>query len=162
MDVLIRRATYDDVDEILKLFRETLTSVCRSDYNREQIPVWVASAENKQNWLHRIKKQYFLIAELDDMITGFGSIENGDYIDLLYVHKDYLRQGIANRLLSELENVSGRMRKSLITADVSITAKPFFEKHGYKTIKEQKNILDGVEIINFKMIKDKAAQSSIY
>ena len=150
----IRQAIENDLDEILNLFYETVTSVCKADYNEEQIKVWASFAKKNQKWLDRIKKQYFLVAELDNKIVGFGSMEKGDYLDLLYIHKNYLRQGVANRLLTELEDETLRQQKYLISSDVSITARPFFEKHGYKVTKEQRNKFDNIEIINYKMTKE--------
>lgn len=41
-----------------------------------------------------------------------------------------------------------------LTADVSKTAKPFFEKKGFLLVKEQENLLDDVLIVNYKMRKD--------
>jgi putative acetyltransferase len=38
-------------------------------------------------------------------------------------------------------------------ADVSITAKPFFEKIGFKIIQEQHVKLNGIELTNYKMEK---------
>jgi putative acetyltransferase len=152
----IRQAKDSDIDEILKLFYDTVTNVCEADYNHEQIKVWASSASQKQKWLNRISKQYFIVAEHDGKIVGFGSIEKGEYLDLLYVHMDYIRQGIATMLLMELEKESDKHHKACISADVSITAKPFFEKHGFKVIQQQTKLFNNVEITNYKMIKEKA------
>lgn len=43
--------------------------------------------------------------------------------------------------------------ESIIT-DASITARPFFEKRGYKVIKEQQVELRGQIFTNFKMSKN--------
>ena len=151
-----RRVKNDDLDELLRLFYETVTLVCSVDYNEDQIRVWTSSVNKTQKWLDRINNQYFIIAEMDGKIVGFGSLENSNYIDLLYVHKDYLRKGVASFLLSELEKESDLQQKQSIISDVSITARPFFEKHGYKVLKEQKHMIEGVEVVNYKMIKEKA------
>ena len=41
-----------------------------------------------------------------------------------------------------------------IFAEVSITAKPFFEKEGFRTICEQTVILNDVKLVNYKMEKN--------
>ena len=86
----IRKARRNDIDGIIELFKNTVINVCKADYGNEQINVWAAAAENKQKWIDRIDRQYFLVAEQDNKIIGFGSIENGDYLDVMYIHKDYL------------------------------------------------------------------------
>jgi quinol monooxygenase YgiN len=40
-----------------------------------------------------------------------------------------------------------------LTADVSITARPFFERHGFTVEAEQHPVLDGMPLTNYKMKK---------
>jgi putative acetyltransferase len=72
---------------------------------------------------------------------------------LLYVHKDYQHQGIGALILNVLEDESQRQNKNALSSDVSITARPFFEKHGYRVLKKQKKLIDGIGIVNYKMVK---------
>ena len=153
LNIKLRRAEPEDLLELQTLFVETIRCTCINDYSREQINAWTASVENKQQWINKIKNQFFLIAEIDGKIVGFGSLGNGNYLDLLYVHKDYLRKGIAEKIYGELANESKRLGFKKITSDVSITAKPFFEKKGFKIEKENKLLIKGIEIINYRMIK---------
>ena len=39
--------------------------------------------------------QNTLIAEMNGVIIGFGSIDKSGCLDLLFVHKDYQKQGVA-------------------------------------------------------------------
>lgn len=149
----IRRAFPDDLGEMQKLFSATITSVCVKDYSPEQIQVWVSSIENKDRWLDKIASQFCLIAECDQKMVGFGSLNKGSYVDLMYVHKDYQGQGVARLILGELEREAARCNVREITSDVSITARPFFEKNGFAVVKENINMLRGVAINNFQMMK---------
>ena len=56
-----------------------------------------------------------------------------DNIDILFVHKDYQGKGIATAICDRLEKA---VQNKVIT-NASITARAFFEKRGYKVIKEQ-------------------------
>lgn len=149
--ILIRQAKQNDLASIQALFVGTIEVVCRHDYSQEQIAVWTSSIENKRRWTDKLMKQYFLIAEIDNKIVGFASLENNEYFDFMYVHKDYQRQGIADSLYAEILAKAIKHGTTLLTSDVSITARPFFEKKGFKVIAEQKNDIKGVEIINYKM-----------
>jgi putative acetyltransferase len=144
----------DEFEEIQQLFVETVTEICSKDYTSEQIEVWVSSIKNTQRWLDIFTQQYVLVAEIGDKIVGIGTLENGNYLDLLYVHKDFQRKGIAHLLYAELENEARKQNKTSLTADVSKTAKPFFESKGFTTIKEQNNLIQGVEIVNYMMVKN--------
>ena len=152
--ILIRHARPNDLTAIQELFVDTIEAVCRYDYSPEQIAVWTSSIENTKRWTDKLMKQYFLIAEIDNRIVGFASLENNEYFDFMYVHKDYQRQGIADNLYSEIEAKAIKHGATLLTSDVSITARPFFEKKGFKIMAEQRNDIKCVEVINYKMIKE--------
>lgn len=150
----IRRATLSDLTEMQKMYAETIQSVCKSDYTPEQIEAWISGVKNKERWIEVIEKQFVLLAIIENQITGFGTLKDGNYIDFFYIHKDFQRQGIADKILNELEIEAKKHHSKIITSDISITAKPFFEKKGFTAKAEQKNIRLGVELINFKMEKE--------
>ncbi len=152
--MLVRSASLSDLAELQTLFVETIEAICKKDYLPEQIKVWTSSIEHPSRWTDRLQKQYFLIAQIENKIVGYASLEGKDYLDFLYVHKDFQRQGIADRLYNEIEVEAIRRDSVILKADVSITAKPFFTKKGFKTQFEQKNMIKNVEIINFRMTKD--------
>lgn len=60
---------------------------------------------------------------------------------------------LPKKLYTEIENIALLQGQTELTANVSKTAKPFFEKVGFITIKEQQVMLNEVELTNFKMAK---------
>ena len=84
---------------------------------------------------------------------GFGSLENEHYIYFLYVHKEYLGLGIASEIYARLEEKSLSDGQGKITANVSKTALPFFEKKGFRVVKENRNVINEVTVINYHMVK---------
>jgi putative acetyltransferase len=150
----IRPAQIKDLNQICSLFKETVRTICIKDYSDQQIEAWAFAADNKIKWERKLETQLFLVAEEDDKILGFGSLEDGNYIDLFYVHKDFQGKGIGTTLLKELENKAS-LNGSILYSDVSITAKPFFEKHGYKTIKKQNVLVKNISMTNYRMEKNK-------
>ena len=148
-----RKATISDLKEMQELYIETIQSVCKNDYNASQIQAWVSGVKNTERWLEVINMQFVLLAIIQNKIAGFGTLKNENYIDFFYIHKDFQRHGIAAKILTELEIEAKNQFSKTITSDVSITAKPFFEKKGFKVKTEQKNIRLGIELINYKMEK---------
>ncbi|MGF1638355.1 MAG: GNAT family N-acetyltransferase [Cyclobacteriaceae bacterium] len=151
--ISIRHAKLGDLPEVQKMFVDTITTVCKVDYSPTQIKAWTSSTENTQNWTDRLISQFFLVAELGNQIVGFASLKHDDYLDLMYVHKDHQRQGIADKLYGGIEKEAIKRKASKIISDVSITARPFFEKKGFIVQTEQSNLIHGIEIINYKMTK---------
>jgi putative acetyltransferase len=149
-----RNATISDLNEMQQLYIETIQSVCKKDYNEAQREAWISGVKNTERWIAVIETQYVLLAVIENKIAGFATLKDGDYIDFFYIHKDFQRQGIADKLLTKLELEAQKQHSKMITSDISITAKPFFEKKGFVAKAEQKNIHLDVELINYKMEKN--------
>jgi putative acetyltransferase len=81
-------------------------------------------------------------------------LDKGNYIDVLFVHKDFQRMGIAQKLFIELETEAKRLKNFTLTSDVSRTAKAFFESNGFSVVVEQVQVRKNVEILNYKMQKE--------
>jgi len=153
MELKIRIGRLSDLAEIQKLFSDSITFVCSKDYNQTQIEAWKLAAQNSKPWQKIIENQYFILAELNQIIVGFASLENYNYIDVLFVHKDFQRQGIAQALFDKLIYEARKFDSQIITSDVSKTAKAFFETNGFIVVAEQIKTINNVEIQNYKMQK---------
>ncbi len=151
----IRRATSDDIPTLKILYRDTIQAVCAADYNGKQIEAWSSTAERTDSFAKRIETQYFIVAVSEsDEIVGFASFEEPDYLDLMYVHKDFQFQGVGNSLLAAIQEKAAEVDATKIMSDVSITAKPFFEKYGFRVVKKQTVQIGDVELTNYKMEKE--------
>jgi|SRR5690606_5104635 len=152
-DFVNRRGQLDDLLELQKLFVDTITTICKADYNSDQITAWTSGVDNKQRWEDIMTKQIVLVAQHADKIVGFATLDNGNYIDLFYVHKDHQRQGIAQQLLDYIETEAKRLKQTTLTSNVSKTARPFFEKNDFNVLKEQIVQINNVDLTNYKMTK---------
>lgn len=155
-DFFIRIGNPGDLPELQKLFVNTVTSICKTDYDHEQIEAWVSDTNtnaNRQRWLDVLTNQYVLVAQYVNKIIGFASLENGHHIDFLYVHKDHQRQGVATTLYATIESEAKRQQEVILTAEVSKTALSFFEKQAFKVVTKQSVKIKGVFLTNYKMMK---------
>lgn len=151
MKLKIREASLQDLPELTSLFVDTIHGVCHKDYDLKQREVWAASVQKTERWEKAIKEQYFLVAETDGNILGFASLLDDYYIDFMYVHAKFQREGIASKLFEELLKEGVRKGTKKLFSDVSITARPFFGKRGFKVIRKNSITIDQVEISNFHM-----------
>lgn len=67
----------------------------------------------------------------------------------MFVHKDFQGKGIATILLNEIERYATARGIMRITSEVSLTARPFFEKRGYIVEVEQKRKANQLYLTNF-------------
>ena len=151
--IYLRQATVADLPKIQTLFVETIRQVANKDYEPAQIEAWTVGVRNQQRWEDAIENQYFLVATEEDTIVGFGSLEGNNYVDFMYVHPNYHRKGVAQCIYQALEQKALLKRSLILTANVSITALPFFLAQGFEVVKENRNQIKGVEITNYRMKK---------
>lgn len=153
--ITLRPIQASDLEKIVTLFKETVHHVNAKDYSSEQLLVWAPKHmhHGHERWQSLLSSIAYL-AESDDVIVGFADITEQGYLDRLFVHKDYQRQGIASMLVKKLESIILERGLKKITTEASITAKPFFEQIGYYVIREQNKPREGgVVLTNFLMEK---------
>lgn len=154
---MIRRAQAGDLKNIQELFVDTIMSICSVDYTPEQIIAWTSSVHNTSRWLDKINQQYFLVYTDHQQILGFGSLENGTYIDMFYTHNLHQGRGIGKQLYQALEtkalDVLPNQFPLILSAHVSLTALSFFSGRGFKVEQEHTVRIDGIELINYLMNK---------
>ena len=138
-----------DCKEITELFYHTVHTVNAKDYTREQLHVWATGQVDLDKWNQSFQDHYTIVAVENDVLVGFGDIDSTGYLDRLFVHADHQRKGIAAAICDRLEQAV----PGTITTHASITAKPFFEKRGYKVVKEQQVERQGIALTNFVMEK---------
>lgn len=149
--MIIRKYQPSDCKELTELFYNTVHTVNAKDYTKEQLNVWATGQVDLEKWNQSLQEHYSVVAVENDVIVGFGDIDSTGYLDRLFVHADYQGRGIAMAICNQLEQVvSGN-----ITTYASITAKPFFEKRGYKVVKKQQVERQGIFLTNFCMEKNR-------
>lgn len=149
--MVIREYQASDCKTLAELFYNTVHTVNAKDYTNEQLDVWATGTVDLEKWNQSFEEHYSLVAVDDEVIVGFGDIDKTGYLDRLYVHADYQGKGIATAICNRLEQA---VRGSIVT-HASITAKPFFEKRGFKVVKEQQVERQGISLINFIMEKNR-------
>ena len=146
--MFIRQYQPCDCREITELFYHTVHSVNARDYTERQLNVWATGEVDLENWNRTLLEHYSVVAVEEGRIIGFGDIDKSGYLDRLYVHKDFQGRGVASGICDVLgAAVSGKK----LSVHASITARPFFEKRGYKVVKEQQVERQGVFLTNYVM-----------
>jgi len=133
-------------------FAATRESIAR-DYHPELIERWAPHDQSMRQWADRLAQKNPFVAVVDDEIVGMAEIEPDGFIDYFYVHPKWQDKGIGKALLATLESEASKQRVSVISADVSITAKPFFLSRGFVVTEAKSNIILGHPAPNFRMLK---------
>jgi GNAT superfamily N-acetyltransferase len=155
----IREATPSDREEISKLSRDTIIKFNSNDYNQEQIQVWSRQAAQESFWKNQFDMLWIWVANEPSSracsdtkpILGFIELSPEGEIHCFYVHKEAQGQGVASQLMDFICDWAVGHGIYEIFANVSVTARPFFEKMEFEVVKTQVRELEGQAFRQFRM-----------
>lgn len=149
----IRPYAETDAAATLGVFLAAVTQTAAGHYSAEQIAAWARPNERDvRQWNSARKSLHTYVAIIEDEVAGFAGIQDDGYIDMMYVAPGFGRRGVAGALLAQLRQTAIEARASLLYTNASITARPFFEQHGFTVVAEQHPVRLGVEMTNYRMI----------
>ena len=141
----------EDCAAMAELFHRAVHAT--TDYTPKQRQAWANGSVDLAAWDASFRAHTTLVAKEGEALVGFGDMEEGGYLDRLYVHPKYQRRGIATALVQALEQSAMAKGVGGFTTHASITAKPFFQAMGYETVGENQVVRQGVTLTNFTMKK---------
>lgn len=145
----IRKFKDSDTEELAQMHNETIRTINVKDYPKKQIEVWAGP----KLAIRKYPKDRIRFIALDkNKIVGFGAFKDDD-ITAVYVHKDYVGKGVGKELLKKLEYTAYKKGVRKIKCVSTITAKDFYEKHGYKIIKKTKLKIKDQKLVVYEMEK---------
>ena len=148
----IRPSNPQDYAGIARLHRATIRNVNSKDYPEDIIKVWSGrtNAKRFRDSAHKCKRW---VAVEKNKIVGFVDHGNDDELWGLYIHKDYVGKGIGSQLLRIAEDSLKKQGVGIIKIKATITAKKFYEKHGYKVVKKALHTVEGKKLEIYVMEK---------
>lgn len=151
--LIVRKYQPADTDAIVALFRDTIRRVNIRDYTLEQVVAWAPEHMDSTIWMEKLSTRFSVVAEMAGKLVGFGDFESTGHLDHLFVHADHQHCGIGRSLLSAIEGEAQRQGICRIFTEASITARLFFERHGYRLLEQQQVVCRGVTMTNYRMGK---------
>ncbi|MGG7077830.1 N-acetyltransferase [Clostridium sardiniense] len=122
-----------DIDEIMKIWVES--TIKSHDFINENY--WIESQDIVRNKYIPISKTY--IYKEDDIIKGFISILNNNFIGGLFVANDSQGQGIGKALIDTVKNELNGLTLNGLTLNVfkeNVRALKFYKREGFKIVSE--------------------------
>ncbi|MDP9454801.1 MAG: GNAT family N-acetyltransferase [Actinobacteria bacterium] len=150
----IRDYRASDAPELARLFYETVRSVNRADYSEEQVRAWAPRPPDPAELHARAAGRRTLVAEEGGEVVGFAELEEDGHLDTLYLRKDVVGRGIGRKLYEAVEREARGWGLGRIYTEASITARPFFERRGFRVVRERSVMVRGASMTNFAMEKD--------
>ncbi|MGJ9426687.1 GNAT family N-acetyltransferase [Nesterenkonia halotolerans] len=152
--VEVRPYENHDAADTLAVFLAAINETASADYTAQQIRAWAdPDGRDLEPWNAAMLVRGSVVGTVGGRVVGFSDVSRDGYVDMMFVAPTFLRRGVASALLASCEQRAREGNVGELTADVSITARPFFERHGFAVVAEQSSVTRGVALRNYKMRK---------
>lgn len=138
MSVALRPYLPADARRCAIIFRSSVEELAEEDYSEAQCEAWAAMADDEAGFAQSLAGMLTLAAVQDGEVVGFASLKGADHIEMVYVAPEFARQGVGGVLLDALEKLARARGAVRLTAEVSDTAKPLFDRRRFAG--ERRNI----------------------
>jgi putative acetyltransferase len=157
--IALRPALPADTQVLAELFRASVEELALEDYSEAQVEVWAALADDEAGFANKLAGALTIVAMQNGEIVGFASLKGADVIDMLYVHPDAVRKGVAAQLCDALEKLAAARKTTTLRVDASDSALAFFLARKYEP--QQRNMVFlGDEVLGNTTMTRKLAAST--
>jgi putative acetyltransferase len=148
---MIRKYKPGDELFIGRIFNDAIFQIARDDYTAAQLEAWAKRPADPDYWKRRCLEKEPFVNEIDGKVVGFIELEPDGHIDCTYVDPAYARRGVMSELMDAVKREALTQRIPKLLAEVSITARGFFERHGFVHLKDNLFNVRGVSMLNYIM-----------
>ena len=158
----LRAYRADDLEPLVRTFTESVHRLARPFYDEAQRAAWAPEHADLDEWRARLAGTSVLVAEVEGVLAGFIGYEPNGHVALLYTAGHAARKGVASKLYAHVESEWRAAGVARAFAEVSLAARPFFERHGFAVVEEERVERRGVFFTRFQMAKDLAAAPYVH
>tara|TARA_R110000868_G_scaffold57591_10_gene177915 strand:- start:11862 stop:12365 length:504 start_codon:yes stop_codon:yes gene_type:complete len=156
--IVLRFGVREDIAALTGVFYRAVREGAGPEYSAEQRAAWAPAPPEIEAWDKRLTPQKVFVAELASTVIGFMTLRQDGYIDLAFVDPDHIGEGVAQALYDWLERYAREQGMERLYSDASARARILFERQGWTVEAEQRPVLGGVAMSNYRMSKSLAGQ----
>ncbi len=154
----LRRAALADAPYIAVLVAAAIEGLTAKEYTPAQRAAWIGCVSSDYFRTLILLDQYDVWVATDDgrTLSGVGALHM-DEVSYLYVHPRAARMGLGSLLLARLEQSALRRGVTRVHLRSSLTARPFYERRGFRVVRACMLRRGGVDIPCILMEKELVA-----
>jgi len=149
----IRDYQDSDCQALADIFSRAVRQIARRDYSPAQIMAWAPQTRDMAEFDASCHAKPTFVAEYKGQVAGFTDLNAEGHIDMFYVNPDFQRRGVGSAMLRFVTARAQGERFKRLHGEVSITARPVFERHGFKVLAYQTVETNGQSLGNYRMEK---------
>jgi putative acetyltransferase len=133
------------------VYYAAIHGLASQQYNQAQLDAWAPATYNVSRWEAKMQTLSPYVIEKDDTLIAYADLQDDGLIDHFFVSAENAKQGVGKWLMHHIVATAKAKDIPKLHAYVSLTAQPFFEKHGFALIKRQEVIIREVALTNALM-----------
>lgn len=143
----------EDAAPTLDVFLAAVRRTAAAVYTAEQVAAWIGpDRADVDAWDRRRSRASTSVAELDGVVVGFADLLPDGLVDMLFVHPDAGRRGVASVLLAAVVDEARARGIAGLRTFASRSARPVFERAGFVLVAERPhNSVRGVVVPNAEL-----------
>lgn len=152
MNIIYLPYSSEYFNEVHELILSTIDTLNSKDYLPETIKIMKAW-QNEESLKKKFSEGTYYLAIDDSKVVGVGGLVKEE-ISTMFVNPTYNGKGIGGTILKMLEDKAREKGIKKLSLGSTLTAHPFYNKCGYKTIKRAIHKLDGNNFEAYEMEKE--------
>ncbi len=148
---MIRRYQEGDQVAIARIYGEAIRRIASKDYNPTQLDAWAGTKPDMAKWKGRCERKKPFVKTIGGEVVGFIELDDDGHIDCTFVDPDFSGKGIMSGIMDAVKIEAVHQGSARLFAEVSITARPFFERQGFEFVRDHEAVIDGIALKNFIM-----------
>ncbi|SDY93077.1 putative acetyltransferase [Modestobacter sp. DSM 44400] len=130
--ILFRGYQPEDAAATREVFHAAVRQTALSHYTPAQVQVWAPDEVETDRWSRRRATAWTVVAVDAGDVVGFADLTDAGEMDMLFVHPNYARRGIATTLVASI--VREALQRGLPRVDVraSRVLQPLLERLGFQ------------------------------
>lgn len=150
----IRSYLAADAAALWEVFHSAVHQLTTKHYNLAQRQAWAPDTPDWPQWQQRLQALApFVAVNAQNQPLGYADLQSDGYIDHFFVAASASRQGAGRLLMQYIEQQAAQRGITQLSADVSLSAQPFFRHFGFMLVRQQTPVLRGVALSNAHMVK---------
>ncbi|MFO0252969.1 MAG: GNAT family N-acetyltransferase [Betaproteobacteria bacterium] len=142
-----------DLDASIEVFQRAVHEIAVRDYTLEELRAWAPEPPDVAAWSRLMEDLKAWTCEIRGRIAGFIASDRPGHIQLLYVHPDFQRMGVATALLDTVIADAGLHGVHELSTESSRTGRRFFEQAGFSVQREEQASRNGVSLQRYVMTR---------
>ena len=104
-----------------------------------------------EKWKARCERKKPFVKIIGGEVVGFMELDADGHIDCTFVDPDFSGKGVMSGIMDVVKIEALSQGNAKLFAEVSITARPFFERQGFGFVRDHEAVIDGISLKNFIM-----------